>query len=43
MPLEATVPAHGVRVLLHDERNDDADLVAELERSMRALAAGSGR
>ena len=42
-PLEATVPAHGVRVLLHGARNDDADLIAELERSMRALPAGSGR
>ena len=41
--LEATVPAHGVRVLLHDEPNDDAGLVAELERSVEALRAGSGR
>ena len=41
--LKATVTAHGVRVLLHDERNDDASLVAELERSMQALRAGSGR
>ncbi|HEX9706294.1 MAG TPA: alpha-amylase family glycosyl hydrolase [Steroidobacteraceae bacterium] len=41
--LEATVPAHGVRVLLRDGRNDDAGLVAELERSMQVLRAGSGR
>jgi glycosidase len=42
-PLELAVPAHGVRVLLHDARNDDAELIAELERSSRALRAGSAR
>lgn len=36
------VPAHGVRVLLRDGPNDDAALVAELERQVTALA-GSAR
>ncbi len=42
-PLEAAVPAHGVRVLLQDEGNNDTALAAELDRSMGALRAGSGR
>jgi cyclomaltodextrin glucanotransferase len=40
-PLAITVAAHGVRVLFFDGQNRDADLVAELERSMQALRAGS--
>jgi hypothetical protein len=37
------VPAHGLRVLLHDGAVQDAALAAELDRAMAALAAGSGR
>lgn len=40
--LEAVVPAHGARVLLREGANDDAALIAELDRSMLALRAGSG-
>lgn len=40
--LAVEVPAHGVRVLLHEEPNDDPALVAELARAMSALA-GSAR
>lgn len=40
-PLDATVAAHGVRVLLHDGPNDNEDLAAELERSMKALRPAS--
>jgi cyclomaltodextrin glucanotransferase len=42
-PLEVTVRPHDVRVLFYAERNGDAGLVAELERSMQALRAGSAR
>jgi len=42
-PLELSVPAHGVRVLLLDARNDDPRLLAELNRAMNAGPAGSGR
>lgn len=42
-PLELTVPAHGVRVLLRNARNDDPRLLAELNRAMSAGIAGSGR
>jgi cyclomaltodextrin glucanotransferase len=41
--LELEVPAHGLRVLLHDGAVQDAALAAELDRAMAALAAGSGR
>jgi glycosidase len=39
--LDATVAAHGVRVLLYDGPNGNEDLVAELERSMKALRRAS--
>lgn len=42
-PLELVVPAHGVRVLLLDARNDDPRLLAELNRAMSAGTAGSNR
>jgi cyclomaltodextrin glucanotransferase len=41
-PLELAVPAHGVRVLLLDARNDDPGLATELNRAMNAGPAGSG-
>jgi cyclomaltodextrin glucanotransferase len=41
-PLEVAVPAHGARVLLFDARNDDPELVAELERAMKAGFERSG-
>ncbi len=37
--LVAEVPAHGVRVLLHDGRTKDAALLVELDRAAAALAA----
>ena len=40
LPLE--VPAHGVRVLLRNERVRDPDLRRQLDRAMKALADGSG-
>jgi len=42
-PLELVVPAHGVRVLLLDARNDDPRLLADLNRAMSAVTAGSDR
>ena len=42
-PLEFVVPAHGVRVLLLDARNDDPHLLAELKRAMSSGIGGSGR
>ncbi len=42
-PLELAVPAHGVRVLLRNLRNDDPRLLAELKRAMSAGIAASGR
>ncbi len=41
-PLAVEVPAHGVRVLLHDGRNDDPALLAQMQRAMAALAGGAG-
>lgn len=41
--LDLTIPAHGVRVLMLDARNDDPELIAELKRVMSAGSAGSGR
>lgn len=37
-PLVAEVPAHGVRVLLHEGRTTDGALAAELDNAMAALA-----
>ena len=41
-PFAIEVPAHDVRVLLRDGRNDDPALLAELRKAMAASAAGSG-
>ena len=41
LPLE--VPAHGVRVLVRNERVEDAALRRQLDRAMAALAERSGR
>jgi cyclomaltodextrin glucanotransferase len=43
VPLGLSVPAHGVRVLLLDARNNDPRLIAELKLEMKAGAAGSER
>ena len=41
-PFELLVPAHGVRVLLREGRNDDPALLAELRKAMRANRVSSG-
>ena len=41
-PLAIEVPAHSVRVLLHDGRNDDPALLTEMRKAMAAAAGSSG-